>query len=519
MTLAFYDPEHPYLIHPNNKHKVEDIIYSRFFEGKFIRLHQVVYQYTGKGYWKALPEEKVKKKIFDILKKLYTVDQEGNQVYRYCSDRHNKETYSYVSIGIVPSNDLEKQIEKKPPLLCFKNGTLNLETGEFREHRKEDYLTQYLPYSYHPNSTLGEDSTFLNFLKSSFGEEQIPLIRAITQMLINPACPYGKFPHVKGASGSGKGTLLEVWASLFPEEVTQEIANFSLLSNPDKVHQNLKNKKFVYCADASSYMSEPNTFYNLVQNDRVAGRALHSSETYTKRWNVRLAIASTNNLKIENAGAGWQRRCIPITTKGAVQQKDHYLWDQLKEEKSQIISWALSMSAEERDQLLFTTDVWAESTKDNLRDQEVHADPIAGFIDDCLLPSDEEDGSFDSEINFDKVYKAFRSYCEQSGIRPTSRQKFKNRIKERLPSDCWRKWSKKKVNGVTKHIPEEMIHVKWANPEMIRENDMSDQRFPVYVNTAEIVGGGLEAFDNWIHPDQRKGLKEGDDLSQILQPI
>lgn len=492
----------PYFISPEIKSKVEEIVYSRFFEGNYIRLHQVVYKYTELGYWRALSDEKVKKEIFNILKNLYSLDDYGKKVYRYSSDRYNKECYSYIMVGIVPTDELEREIERKPALLCFKNGTLNTETGEFREHRKNDYLTLFLPYEYNPKATLGDDSAFLKFLNTSFGKEQIPLIRAVTQMLINPACPYGKFPHIKGASGSGKGTLLEIWASLFPEEVTQEIANFSLLSDPDKVHQNLKNKKFIYNADASAYMSEPNTFYNLVQNDRVAGRALHSSETYSKRWNVRLAIASTNHLKIENAGAGWQRRCIPITTKGAIQAKDYYLWDKLKQEKSKIIAWALSMPDEERDRLLFTTDYWSEKTKDDLREQETHADPIAGFIDDCLLPLDDGEGE---TISKNDLYKAYCAYCDSQGInKPAQKNTFINRMKNRIPNHFQEKYSKR-VDNKVKKIPSYFHHIKFACQQLFHG---FPERNHVFINSNKIVGGGLEVFDSWVHPDLRETQPE-----------
>jgi guanylate kinase len=34
-------------------------------------------------------------------------------------------------------------------------------------------------------------------------------------MLIDPTAPYGKFMHIIGPSGSGKGTLLRLWGEIF----------------------------------------------------------------------------------------------------------------------------------------------------------------------------------------------------------------------------------------------------------------------------------------------------------------
>jgi putative DNA primase/helicase len=42
------------------------------------------------------------------------------------------------------------ELDKDPFLLNVKNGTINVTTGEFREHQREDYITKMSNFTYDP---------------------------------------------------------------------------------------------------------------------------------------------------------------------------------------------------------------------------------------------------------------------------------------------------------------------------------------------------------------------------------
>ncbi|GHU69754.1 hypothetical protein FACS189450_03130 [Spirochaetia bacterium] len=54
-------------------------------------------------------------------------------------------------------NDLDKD----PFLLNVKNGTINMVTGEFREHRQEDFITKMSNILYDPDATSTPTETFM----------------------------------------------------------------------------------------------------------------------------------------------------------------------------------------------------------------------------------------------------------------------------------------------------------------------------------------------------------------------
>jgi putative DNA primase/helicase len=56
-------------------------------------------------------------------------------------------------------------------------------------------------------------------------------------MFLDPTAPYGRFPHLIGQSGGGKGTLGRFWNSLWGEDGSDSAGNFSEIATPEGRHQ------------------------------------------------------------------------------------------------------------------------------------------------------------------------------------------------------------------------------------------------------------------------------------------
>lgn len=101
-----------------------------------------------------------------------------------------------------------EDLDAHPYLLCVENGTVDLRTGELREHRREDLLTKLAPVVYRPEATSPAWARFLADLTG--GEEDLErfLARAVGYTLTGDT---GEevlfFPH--GPAATGKSTFLE----------------------------------------------------------------------------------------------------------------------------------------------------------------------------------------------------------------------------------------------------------------------------------------------------------------------
>ncbi|MHC5730593.1 MAG: hypothetical protein ACYTXY_42100, partial [Nostoc sp.] len=129
----------------------------------------------------------------------------------YETNAHIDSAFKYCRSRLEPAEALPTNTH----LLGFKNCVVDLRTGEEMPHRQDFYLTNIIPHDYEANKPCPE--VFLKFLTESFGSELVEVIRAFTSMFLDPTAPYGRFPHLIGLSGGGKGTLGRFWSSLFGE--------------------------------------------------------------------------------------------------------------------------------------------------------------------------------------------------------------------------------------------------------------------------------------------------------------
>ncbi|PSO56469.1 MAG: DNA primase, partial [Cyanobacteria bacterium QH_7_48_89] len=180
------------------------------------------FRYTGKGYYEKFTEDGVKQEISRNLREVWELRKKksGNHEYyqweiseAYDNAKNLKNCFNYAQPVLRDNRDFDNI-----KLICFRNTTIDVETKEDIGHSKQNkILTPPLAGDYIPDAEC--PPVFHAFLKQSFGEKMIPLIRAFTSLLLDPTAPYGDHtvPHLLGQSGSGKGTLLRVWSEMMGE--------------------------------------------------------------------------------------------------------------------------------------------------------------------------------------------------------------------------------------------------------------------------------------------------------------
>ena len=382
----------------------DDFAVRKVFGADYKAINSAMYQYTGAGWWQRQDEKRCEHMIAVCSEKVFKLHQvskwEWEETFPFSSESCANSAFKYAL----------KRLYLEPPqnrnFRAFKNGTVDMRTGELLPHDPAHYLTSTIESDYIPNRPCPE--VFLDFILSAFGEDQLDAVRAYTSMLIDPTAPYGKFVHIIGPSGSGKGTLLRLWGEIFGLEDSHS-GDFAELSNPESRHQHLTGKSLYTIPDTGGYITGVRPFYELVDNGKLSGRSLYSSCGYTKEWNCRFVAASVNHLHIENAGDGWDRRCLPLLSKGREGLEDPYLRHKLSAVKADIVSWALAMPRAERDALLLKP---SKNSRIHLAklDAATYGDPVRSFIDLCFRPTES-----DSQIQNHELHSWFIAYCKAHG--------------------------------------------------------------------------------------------------------
>ena len=382
----------------------DDFAVRKVFGAHYKAINSAMYQYTGAGWWQRQDEKRCEHMIATCSEKVFKLHQvskwEWEETFPFSSEGCTNSAFKYA---------LKRLYLEPPPnrhFRAFKNGTVDMRTGELLPHDPTHYLTSAIESDYVRDRPCPD--VFLNFITSAFGDDQLDAVRAYTSMLIDPTAPYGKFIHIIGPSGSGKGTLLRLWGEIFGLEDSHS-GDFTELADPESRHQHLTGKSLYTIPDTGGYITGIRPFYELVDNGKLSGRSLYSSCGYPKEWNCRFVVASVNHLQIENAGDGWDRRCLPLLSKEREGLEDPYLRHKLSAVKADIVSWALAMPRVERDALLLQP-----STNNRIRlaklDAATYGDPIRSFIDLCLRPTDAP-----STIQNHELHSWFIAYCKAHG--------------------------------------------------------------------------------------------------------
>jgi len=102
-------------------------------------------------------------------------------------------------------------------LLTFKNGTLNLKTGEFGPHVRQHLITKMVNHDYDPNATCPR---FLEFLERAVGSAAFGYIQKLVGYSLTGDTSEKTFVIVFGEGDTGKTTFLELLRDLFSEHAT-----------------------------------------------------------------------------------------------------------------------------------------------------------------------------------------------------------------------------------------------------------------------------------------------------------
>lgn len=473
-------------------------------EGDWRVIDAAFYRWVASlGYWEHQPDNRINTMIADCGDKAFKLKHTkefGWQVqYPYGTNSHKESAFKYCRSRL----ERPEPLPTNTHLRAFKNCVADLRTGARMPHDKGYYLTSIIPYDYEPGKECPE--VFRQFVADSFGEDMLPIIRAFTSMFLDPTAPYGRFPHLIGQSGGGKGTMGRFWNSLFGEDGASS-GDFSNLSTAEGRHQYLTGKSMFSIPDAGGYVSGLRAFYELVDNGGMSGRALFNAVGYFKTWNIRFWIASVDHLQIENAGDGWARRAYPIPVKARTVRPDPDLRLKLEACKADVISWALAMSREERDRILLSPPT-NERVINLTMDSALYGDSTKSFVDLCLRPNPEA-----GFVPHHLLHTWYVAYCKEHGYTPLGMSKFISHLKTVLPRNfsdrAWTPMINGKRSKVAAHW-EYLVPVNGAFVKTDAEIDnnpfqgRSEKNNPVWTCIkAACEEGGLMEFEDFWNPPQ-----------------
>ncbi|MGA2885022.1 MAG: phage/plasmid primase, P4 family [Halobacteriota archaeon] len=303
-------------------------------------------------------------------------------------------------------------------LLNVRNGTLNLKTGELREHNREDYITKYLPIDYDADASNERWGAFLercipndalcSFLQRAAGY-------SLTGLTVQEAIFF-----LYGEPATGKSTFLEallaVWGDYgIPSSFNAFLTQRGNVGGPREDVTRLNGARMVLCSEVNR-----NTTWNaaliksLSSGDKMTARNPYASYSIEFEPIFKLWLGANYRPKCDYDDEAVFRRfnIVPFNVRIPEEQRDRGLKDYFKndeEARKAILAWGVAGCLEwvkgsegGADGLQAPEEVSAAT---NEYQQAMH--PLYVFIkNECEVGADEKTGK-PYEVLVDDLWDAF----------------------------------------------------------------------------------------------------------------
>lgn len=308
------------------------------------------------------------------------------------------------------------------PVWNFINGTLELDTGVFREHNPNDYCSIQASYPYNPSATYHSWNSFIDDVTAG-DPRAAELLQLIPGYCLFQNSPHEKIFVLSGSGGNGKSKYLEILRQLFSPNVSHlqpralldkfQLIQFreSIVNIAGEIRSDLRDTEEKMKSIASG---EP-------QSACYKGRDFVTFIPRTK-----LIFATNNQLSSDDTSDGLVRRLIMVDFKVSFvdnpdpsdpyqRQKNINILESLTQELNSggIFNWVY-----EGYKLLRTVGYFTETNDQQtlIQDFKRSSNPVLVFW--------EESDHRPDEYDYQQAYSDYVSWCGANGHKPTTSQKF-----------------------------------------------------------------------------------------------
>jgi len=305
--------------------------------------------------------------------------------------------------------------DRDPFLFTAQNGTIDLRTGELREHRREDMITKIAPVAYDPDA--GPPRLWTRFLHEMLdgNRELIDFIQRACGYALTGSGSEQKLFFLHGNGPNGKRTFLHT--------LMHVMGTYARPIPPDSLFRARADQRSTASADLTAcrlaVITEPGAgrYISGAALNRLAGDCLISRS-------AQKVFVTGDHLPLIRDGdrSSWRRMIlIPLTVTIPEHRRDKDLPHKLRAEAAGILNWIVTGCLEWQKKGLSEPAAVAGA----LRAYRTDMDVLGDFLSDrCTIDDRARSTTAD-------IIRAYTTWCQENGERPMTACRLGLRLKER----------------------------------------------------------------------------------------
>jgi len=319
-----------------------------------------------------------------------------------------------------------------PHLLNCLNGTIDLRTGQFREHNSADFLSKKADVAYDPNAKCERWEQFVDEIMCHDAELAVYLQKTLGYSLSGDTCEECLFIFYGPTTRNGKGTLMETAYNL--------LGDYSLTMQPNSLAQRkragsshsadiarLAGCRFVNVSELpSEYKLNAAIVKQLTGGDTVTTRYLYKNFfEYRPQFKIFINTNHLPEIEDDTLFSSGRLRLIPFDRHFKDNEQDRGLKKLFREDinKSAILNWFLDGYKLYMADKKLTPPPRAEEL---LRQYRKTSDTIGLYIENRLIPSNGKE-----RMKTMDFYTNFQEWCKEEGVSELSLKEFVNAFRQK----------------------------------------------------------------------------------------
>lgn len=366
--------------------------------------------------------------IYDELKNEAGDNQRVNELFKWAKKSQSAERLRamlFLAQSDPAITNKLSDFDADPMLLNCENGTIDLQTGQLREHRRKDLCSRITPVIYNRDAKCLQFFVFLDRIMNK-DDKLIEYIQRVLGYSLTGRTSEQIFLFLWGLGANGKSVLLNMVSALLGEYACNTPTETLMLRQRGAIPNDLARLAGVRLVTANETSEgqrlDEAKIKDLTGGDTISARFLHH-EWFDYKPQFKVWMRGNHKPAINGTDDGiWRRiHLVPFAVQIPEDERDKQLEDKLREELPGILAWAVQGCLKWQSEGLRAPQVVSDATSAYREEMDI----IGTFLTErCLVHAS-------ASVSAKHLYAAYKSWCDGNGNHPVSQRRFGSSLTER----------------------------------------------------------------------------------------